>query len=98
MTTTHAIPADRLDAGLTIARLAVIMQDVCRRDYYYPLADDVEWRPTSNCTPECEHSIQLARHPNRPGYCLLKVSDHAGIPDEIVHAVDCYGGLCTYPI
>lgn len=94
----NIIPANCLDTGMTIARLAVIMQDVCSRGDYYPLADDAEWRPASNCTPECEHSIRLARHPHRPGYCLLKVSDYAGIPDEIVHAVDCDGGLYTYRV
>lgn len=95
----NIIPANRLDAGIAANYLVAIMREVCQRgDYAHVGIDGYEWRPTSNYAPECECSIQLARHPHRPGYCLLKVSDYAGIPDEIVHAVDCDGGLHTYRI
>lgn len=95
----NIIPANRLDAGIPANHLIAIMREVCQRgDYVHVGIDGNEWLPASNWAPECEHSIRLARHPHRPGYCLLKVSDHAGNPDEIVHGVDCYGGLCTYPI
>lgn len=94
----NIIPANRLDAGIPANQLMAIMCEVCQRGDYYPLADGDEWRHASNCTPECEHSIQLARHPRHPGYCLLMVSDHADDADRIVHAVDCYGGLYTYRV
>lgn len=93
----NIIPANRLDSGATADQLRAIMQAVCECGDYIAIAAD-EWRPTSNHAPECEYSIRLARHPRHPGYCLLMVSDHADIADEIVHAVDRDGGLHTYRI
>lgn len=93
----NIIPANRLDAGVPANYLIAIMQAVCECGDYVAIAAD-EWRPASCYAPECEYSILLAHHPRHPGYCLLMVSDHAYIADEIVHAVDCYGGLHTYRI
>lgn len=93
----NTIPANRLDVGIPANRLIAIMQVVCAGGDYYAVADD-EWRPASNWTPECEHVIRLARHPYLQGYCLLMVSDHAGVADCIVYGVDCDGGLYTYRV
>ena len=95
----NIIPANCLDTGIAANYLVAIMREVCQRgDYAHVGIDGYEWRPTSNYAPECECSIRLARHPRHPGYCLLVVSDHAGVANRIVHAVDCDGGLQAYAI
>nr|DAQ08826.1 MAG TPA: hypothetical protein [Caudoviricetes sp.] len=93
------IPANCLDTGIPANHLIAIMQAVCAGGDYHPVAGNLqEWRPASRHAPACEYSIRLSRHPYLQGYCLLMVSDHAGVADCIVYGVDCDGGLYTYRV